>query len=375
MLLPAGRLGSLEAMAMSRWSLLLWGCLLACGCDGTISCPYLGQCPALPKNASLAPASYQVTALAFDPQKNHLWVGTQDGAVRIDLATGESKRLTTEGEGLPNRRVETLAVDGNGDVWIGYGHAGCAGGRYCGLTRYAPDTGELHTFAKDEHGLIDDRVLSIQPTPNGSLWIGTYAGAVTWQGQSFSPYLDFHDCLQPGPYCNRLWSYSVAEAAFSEDGTGWFAVDAMMIGIQPKPGGVARLLPDRRTDTWNADHGLSANGMQDIALDHGIAWVSGLSGVFVFNPTANRFDAAAALAANDIAVGPRSEVWVASDQGAQLWNPETREWASWGQSGCLLGEPISALLTYQDTVCFGTAMGVACHQGDHDDWRYPYLFE
>jgi len=345
---------------------------VACGDGGGVDVDVDVHCEATVAGLS-APPSYDVTALAIDPDRSMLWIGTSDGAVGVDLASSAQTRFTTVDSGLASNRIAAVAVDDDGDVWFGHGDESCGGGG-CGVARYTPVPDGWRTFRAGENNLVDGRINSLALSPTGAVWAGTFSGAAFIGADNWGTWFDFHDCYSPGTHCSPLWSYVVKDLALASDGTGWFAVDLMVIGTQPKPGGVARLTADGLTDTWDMDDGLASNQAQCVALDGDRVWAGSRDGVMVLDPGDDRFAMASEHAAGDIAVGS-SVVWVASEAGAVARKSSGGTWTSFKDDNCLLARPVNALLAFDDTICFGTPSGAACYHHDTTSWSYPYWFE
>jgi ligand-binding sensor domain-containing protein len=107
-----------------------------------------------------------VRALAIEPQANALWVGTSVGVHEVDLDTLQIRQTLTRKDGLANEYVFAIGVDKQGNKWFGTN-----GG---GASRYRD--GEWQTFFP-MHGLADYWVYSFISQDDGTLWIGTWAGA------------------------------------------------------------------------------------------------------------------------------------------------------------------------------------------------------
>jgi ligand-binding sensor domain-containing protein len=107
-----------------------------------------------------------VRALAVEPKRGAIWVGTSAGVHEIDLATQKARNTFTRKEGLANEYVFAVGIDHQGYKWFGT-NAG-------GASRYRD--GDWKTFFP-MHGLADYWVYSFASQRDGSLWIGTWAGA------------------------------------------------------------------------------------------------------------------------------------------------------------------------------------------------------
>jgi diguanylate cyclase (GGDEF)-like protein len=104
-----------------------------------------------------------VTALAEDAD-GFLWVGTQDGLARWDGYRFHTyKPVPGDPDALPDSYVNTLHADRQGRLWIGTS----AGG----LVRYDPGRDRFVTYAQGPDGLPLKRVDSIADDGADGLWI------------------------------------------------------------------------------------------------------------------------------------------------------------------------------------------------------------
>lgn len=90
-----------------------------------------------------------------------IWVGSGSGLVRWDKGRGTYTRISTA-EGLPQRRVFSAALDGEGNRWFG-GDAG--------LSKLAAN-GEWTHYNRSNSGIFRDGVGSIAVSATGDLWLG-----------------------------------------------------------------------------------------------------------------------------------------------------------------------------------------------------------
>jgi sugar lactone lactonase YvrE len=116
-----------------------------------------------------------VSSLAVDSQGN-LWIGTKGGLAKFDGARWEV--YTRSNSGLPDNWVSSLAVDLQGNLWIGTYEGGLA--RFDGENWAVYKTGNS--------GLPDNWVLSLAVDSQGNLWIGTEGGLARFGGESWEVY-------------------------------------------------------------------------------------------------------------------------------------------------------------------------------------------
>ncbi len=111
-------------------------------------------------------AGYIRTLLATSDGR--VWAGTFAGGLLIYDASSDSFTRVTDG--LSHQRVEGLAEDRDGMVWVGTQE---------GLNRIDPRTKRVEHFRHDAanpHSLADDRVRGLLVDRSGRLWVGTRAG-------------------------------------------------------------------------------------------------------------------------------------------------------------------------------------------------------
>lgn len=152
--------------------------------------------------------SSKVQAVAQDA-RGFIWVGTSVGLSRFD-----GVEFTTPGIGpdrshpLPSGGVAALLVDSADRLWIG--------GPDLGLGRYDPASGG---FVQWHDGLADDDVRAIAQARDGSIWIGTGGGLAHMQADGSA--FEQHTTGPGGPS-----SASIRALHASDDGRVWIGSDA-----------------------------------------------------------------------------------------------------------------------------------------------------
>ena len=107
-------------------------------------------------------ATRQVTCIIASSDDSTLWVGTSGGL----QALGTSSALYTALDGLPSNRIESLALDDAGELWVGTDR---------GLAHFLVD-GSWDVFTTDNSALPDNHINCLQGDSQGGLWIGTDSG-------------------------------------------------------------------------------------------------------------------------------------------------------------------------------------------------------
>ncbi len=121
-----------------------------------------------------------------------LWFGTADGGLL--LYDGQSWQAFTTAQGLPSDRVLALASAGDGSVWLGtpagaarFRPAGAPGSRY----------GLLQVFTERE-GLPNNAVTSLCVARDGSVWVGTRGGVARYGMTGWVYHSDWVGAKDPG---------------------------------------------------------------------------------------------------------------------------------------------------------------------------------
>jgi signal transduction histidine kinase/ligand-binding sensor domain-containing protein/CheY-like chemotaxis protein len=165
--------------------------------------------------------SSKVNAVAQDAQ-GFIWVGTASGLSRFDGVAFTTPPLGPDrAHPLPAMSITALLVDISGRIWMG--------GPELGLARYDPLTGG---FIHWRDGLVDADVRIIAEASDGSIWLGTADGLdhIRADGSDF-------EHLAPGP--GGLSSTSIQALHADGDGRLWIGGD----------GGIDVLEADGRTLT------------------------------------------------------------------------------------------------------------------------------
>jgi ligand-binding sensor domain-containing protein len=102
-----------------------------------------------------------VYAVGIDRSGN-VWAGTDSGA---GILEDNILNFRNSENGLANKRVINIAVDGQGNLWF------ATWGK--GISRY---DGKIWTSFNSTQGLASNYVYSIAVDKEGSIWFGTAAG-------------------------------------------------------------------------------------------------------------------------------------------------------------------------------------------------------
>jgi len=159
--------------------------------------------PRILETFQVGPTVY-VRALAVEPARNVLWVGTSTGMHEVDLGSGALRATFTRREGLASEQVLAIAIDAQGAKWIGTASGGASRLKDGAWKTYFP-----------MHGLADYRVSGFAADGKGGLWMATLGGASRFDRKS-------------GRFTNytkelvNAWVYSVA---IDDKGRVWFGTE------------------------------------------------------------------------------------------------------------------------------------------------------
>ncbi|MBI5507304.1 MAG: hypothetical protein HY903_01000 [Deltaproteobacteria bacterium] len=123
----------------------------------------------LDQDNSILPTD-EITALAYSG--GMLWIGTSEGLVGYDPATG-GMILYDRDTGLAANEVRDVVVDANGIVWVATNN---------GVSRLDPDTGNITNFTNADFGGATNDVRAIYIDAQGVKWFATTDGVVRYTG-------------------------------------------------------------------------------------------------------------------------------------------------------------------------------------------------
>jgi len=230
------------------WTGMLW--LLATAALARADATGATQAPQLPMPRQISVydglPSNRINALAEDRQ-GYLWIATRDGLARYD---GVGYRVWRVGDGLRDNHVWSVFVDDRDRVWIGTQNAGLA-------MLDAQRRTFIH-YDRGSHAQIGSNdVWSIAQTPDGAIWFGTSDGGLhrldaDGSIRRFMPEAGNPRSL-PSPAVTwlrvdregRLWVGTYQGVArWTGDG-----FDRLLQDIRPSPA-VNALVLDRAGDMW-----------------------------------------------------------------------------------------------------------------------------
>ena len=218
-----------------------------------------------------------VTSIAIDAEGN-VWVGTDGRGVSVLWADTGRWEVFTMTDGLASDSVWAILIDSEGNKWFGTGYLGEPGG---GVSKLSADGATWESYTTPEfyglgEGLAANWVLAIASDAEGNKWFGTHNGGVSVlsaDGKHWTTYNSENSGLaQP-----------VVEAiAIDQQDNKWFATVGFNNG-DPIPGGISVLWADGTWSPLTTADGLASDWVKEIAIDgEGNVWSATVEGVSVW---------------------------------------------------------------------------------------------
>jgi ligand-binding sensor domain-containing protein len=114
----------------------------------------------------------KITAISENDE--HIWIGTNNGLVRITKKNGKRRVYHTRNSILPANYITSVCTRNNGHVWIGTLKGIVMNDGYCFFWMNTENT-----------DLPDNTISFLSEDANGILWIGTRTGLVKVCGNKF----------------------------------------------------------------------------------------------------------------------------------------------------------------------------------------------
>ncbi|MBC7456533.1 MAG: diguanylate cyclase [Massilia sp.] len=359
------RLGALDANDLSIMALLqdrqgfIWIGTNSAGLyryDGYQASSYLHD----PRNQRSLPSD-RVLALFEDPQ-GQIWAGTQDGVARFHPASGDFTALTLPPGPSRQRMVKAIIGDGANGMWVA---------TWGGLQHVDSASGAVTLYTHDQHdpaSLGSNDLNALAKDAQGGLWIATWPGGLDYLAPGATRFLHYRIDTPQSPDDKQNIARSLY---FAADGTLWIGTENGIVtwdSAQPwsarqriasPPNRITTLYGDRNGAVWAGtiaagllrwDKGSSkathyvhrANDAHSLQSDHipavlhdrgGILWVgsftNGISQVNLNSRGFERvipFDSAADGLLRDNAIrsidnAPGGRLWLGSNAGIALFDP------------------------------------------------------
>jgi ligand-binding sensor domain-containing protein/signal transduction histidine kinase len=142
-----------------------------------------GGAPAGPAGARRYTGNRAVLSIQPAPGGG-LWLATGDGLQYLDPASGRLRAYRHDPlnpQSLRDNRVNALALDGRGALWIGTA---------AGLDRLAPGGDRFEHYDVDPDEQQRNTVLALSMGPRDTLWVGTAVGLEAWRLGDGSAYAE-----------------------------------------------------------------------------------------------------------------------------------------------------------------------------------------
>ena len=186
--------------------------------------------------------SLNVNAI-YEDSHGTLWIGTLDHGV--GRFRNEHFDFASEAIGIGNKAVSSFLEDREGNLWIGSAN---------GLSRVA--AGRVISFTT-AHGLLADKVRTVNADSSGTLWIGTGKGVQTLDGRHFGK-------------GSGLSSDLVMSTLNGRDGSLW---------VGTFDGGLNRVFQGHTT-VYDSKNGLNSDFVLSLYEDRGgVLWVGTARGL------------------------------------------------------------------------------------------------
>lgn len=207
-----------------------------------------------------------VMAIAEDRQ-GAIWLGTWAGGLnRLDPQTGKVTRYlhdprAPDDQTLAENHIFRIHIDAKGRLVMAVGGSGVqifdpATGRFQRIPTYSP---------ANPHGLRNEHINDIEPTPEGDYWIGGYQGLELFypeSGRTWVPNITLH--------------HAILDLHLSRDGLLWIATDHGLFHLNPATGELQHFsTKDGLVDEYIV-------GIEEDAL--GFLWLATRNGLTRFDP-------------------------------------------------------------------------------------------
>jgi signal transduction histidine kinase len=212
-------------------------------------------------------ASDRVQCLAEDPSGD-MWIGTLRGLNRI--STDKVIRFSGE-DALTRKTIRALYVDQRGALWIGMLGSG--------LGRFHKNQLQIITT---RHGLPSDAVEQILEDDDGHLWLGTWAGIVRVSRDELDACAEGRQSLvkpltlgpEDGMAMPRCGTGFQPSCLKSRSGTLWFCTPGGLVTMEPKSIKPSTQPPPVYIEEATADDRPLALGMRTVTVPPGARRVS-----------------------------------------------------------------------------------------------------
>lgn len=280
-----------------------------------------------------------------------LWLATTDGVVRFDRASGKHQDYVHDpqnGASLRDNRVNALAFDNAGDLWVG---------TVTGLDRMSIASGHIDHF--DIGAPADTQrntVLALSMGPRDTLWIGTGAGLEAWRLDGEQPK------RQRLGVADGLGDLRIRTLYHDSGAQLWVGTEGD--GLKWRDPSSGRFISYRHLP--QDQHSLSDNQVPAVLVDRtGTLWVGtffgGISRTDLASGGFARYGETEGIGrakVRAIAGEADGKLWIGSTGGGLfLFDPATRR-AQPVRDGLLPGNIVTSLVQARDRLWIGTPTGL-----------------
>ena len=319
--------------------------------------------------------------LAVTGDGDRIWIATQNGLALY--SDGEVTLYTTDNAPLTDNRIETVAADGSGAVWLTSGNT---------LYRTNGETWDAYNADDIEGDFPNGRLTGLDLGSGGAIWVGSDQGQVCRFDPGIEGCVEFYrgeDGMATAPLTSLTVSaddevyFTTAGGGLSFfDGATW---QTFAVADEPIPGNTIRdLVQGDDGHVWVAALGGAARLSRDDAADtvvytpansplpatdvrvaqpngSGGLWLGAEGVSFYDGSTWTNYttdDGLAGTAVRAIAIDNQSRVWIGSATGLSIWTGST--FFNLTTSNGLPSDDISALQADGDAIWIGTRGAVCC---------------
>lgn len=301
-----------------------------------------------------------------ESQNDVLWVGTYGGGLnKLDLTTGQTQYFNQQSgteTGLSDATVTSIYEDSEHIMWLGT--------RSGGLNRLDPLTGKISYFQhdpQDDESISSNAIPSVYGDPDGTLWIATYGAGLNRR----DPLTGKFKAYRHDPQDNSSISSDLVMAIFRDR--------AGVLWIGTERGGLNRFEPQTETfiryqhDSDNPQS-LSNNTASTIHENKaGDLWIGTQGGGVNLWSADDRQKGQAVFKKylkNDgllsdtimaILEDNKGKMWLSSNRGLSLLDPETGEIRNFSQKNGLRSNDFNFaahLANQQGQLMFGSSTGI-----------------
>ncbi len=300
----------------------------------------------------------------FVDHQGTVWIGSNyDGVSKV---TNRKKFETVplherNPDVLPNAPASAFLEDSMGNLWVGHSKSG--------LTMYPANGDEILRIVHDPHdpnSLSNQPVLCLLEDSKDTIWIGTYRGGLYSYNPQTRELASFR--FDPSdPY--SIGGHDIRDAVEAQDGTLWFATHGNGIShFDPETGRFTNYTEENSDQTGIF---IPNNWINTILIDqHQNIWLSSRSGATRIDPNqkshkqfTSSSDQDGALSnseTTDLFEDSKGRIWIATQDGLNLYLPETETFKSYSVADGLPDRFISSIIEDEEgNLWLGTLGGLA----------------